>query len=193
MLVALASCDDDPRAAPTPVFGERDLPRLVLQPRDVPGGLVAFDEGELEPTDSSVGAVGDAGGPRRTAGWKARYRQRDPDRARGPLVVESIVELFDDGAAAATHLDDLRAHLGRRILAHDSGDARALDGLGDAAALATYVQRARPSDVRFFVVTWRRTNVTAMLTVQGFDHRLARDDALSLARAQDRAMAAAAR
>ncbi|HEX2049296.1 MAG TPA: hypothetical protein VHJ34_01535 [Actinomycetota bacterium] len=164
----------------------------MLRARDLPNGFVAFDEGELEPTDVTAGVNADATGPRRIAGWKARYRRRDRTHVRGPLIVESIVELYGDDDAAS---DALASY--RRAVTRTRGglEREAIEAppVGDERVAVTFVQPARVDDVLFYVVVWRTRNVTSILTVQGFERGLTSDDARALATAQDRAMAAAAR
>jgi hypothetical protein len=169
-VVALSGCDG-PDAEPDRITS--DASRLVLQPPDVPEGLARFDAGPPE---------GRGMGPRSRSEWVARYRQVDPSIVEGPLVVESTAAVFpSDGAA--------RADLKRRT--HDlegvaGSESVTLSPIGEEALGVTYDQPAIPREVRFFVVVWLHRNVTASLTVQGFEGKVTMGDAVELARAQHR-------
>ena len=97
----------------SPTLPASALPRLVLQPGDLPPGLERFDEGRQAKADQPGGARTAADRFGRLGGWKARYRRTGSATVAGPLVVESRTDLFesDDGAK-----DELEAfstdHLG---------------------------------------------------------------------------------
>ncbi len=63
--------------------------------------------------------------------------------------------------------------------------------VGDASAGATQTL-AGTRTVRFYVVAWRYGNVTASVTVDGFEGKLRPADAVALARRQQARIAAAA-
>lgn len=149
------------------------LPRLVLQPADLGPDYRRFDEGKLAAADA----------PRGLTGWKARYRWAGPDDAAVPLVVESRVDLYESSGEAGTELEKLVGGL--------EGETLEAPDVGDGAHAVTFVRPGLSSDVRFYVVAWRDRNVTAAVTVNGFDDRVAAGDALELARKQARRIAGA--
>ena len=103
---------------------------------------------------------------------------------QGPLVVESRVDLFaaDDGA---------RKDYGAYLLQYHDAAGKALGGLGDEAHSFTFTTGSGQFEVRYYTVAWRERNATASVSVNGFDGKLTLADALKLARAQERRMAAA--
>jgi hypothetical protein len=159
-----------------------DLPRLVLQPADLPAGFRQFDWGRITRTDVQPPRA-DPVRFDRVDGWKARYR-RSASTGTGPLVVESRADVFrsEDGAE-----QDLAAY---RI--QFEGDIREASGsgrlvpvplIGDEAVAMTLVQEAL-EPVRFYSVAWRQGNVTASVSINGFDGKVSLEDAVRLARAQ---------
>jgi hypothetical protein len=178
----------------SPPIAEDDLPRIVLQPADIPSKLRRVDEGELTPADTPAGprSADDRFG--REGGWKARYQRTGNPTARtpGPAFVESRVDVFDgeDGAA-----DDLQAYESEfdSLIASNPGAASRLPSpqLGDGAVAFTRGQSGLVP-VRAFTIAWRYENVTASVTVSGFEGKVSGADALRFARKQQRRMAAAA-
>jgi hypothetical protein len=173
VLALLASCG-------APEAPEEALPRLVLQPSDLPEGFVQFDWGPVG-RDEALPGLAEATNDRR-GGWKARYRQPGGEAAPGPLVVTSFAETFGSDDAAAEHLDTSREALRTEAQAA-SGRLVSIAGLGEEATGSTYVQQAL-EPVRYFTIAWRDGNVVASISVNGVDLTL--DDALALARKQDR-------
>ena len=166
-----------------------ELSGLVLQPDDLPREFQRFDEGRQAIADNPGGSRADPQRFGRQGGWKARYRRVGDARAAGPLVVESRADLFDSSGGAD---EDLAA--ARRDLEEASLDWQPIDepGLGDESFAATLVQSGGTRGVRYYLVFWRQANVTASLSVNGFEGRLALSDALELARKQERRIASAA-
>jgi hypothetical protein len=160
-----------------------ELPRLVLQPADLPEALERFDEGRQVLADSPGGSRADPERFGRRDGWKARYHRPGTSRTPGPIVVESRVDLFDSSGGAE---DDLEA--ARRDLQEGELEWRPIDepGLGDESFAATVVEGGVGSGVRYYQVYWREANVTAFLNVNGFEERLALGEVLELARKQER-------
>jgi hypothetical protein len=163
----------------------QELPRVVLQPSDLPRVFLRFDEGRQGITDTPGGQRADPTRFGHEDGWKARYRRPGGERTEGPLVIESRADLFSSSDGAK---DDLGA--AREDLAQGELDWQPIDepGLGDESFAATLVQ----GGVRFYQVVWRDANVTASLGANGFEPRLALGEVLALARKQQDHIAAAA-
>jgi len=161
---------------------ESALPRLVLQPGDVPPGLERFDEGRQAKADQPGGARTAADRFGRLGGWKARYRRTGSSAAAGPLVVESRVDVFESNGGAE---DELEA-----FATDPQGKTREVD-LGDEGVLATAVQPAFPSPLRIYVVAWRQDNAVSVVTVHGF-RGVSSQETLALARKQEARIEAAA-
>lgn len=188
-LLALAGCagigEDD-----AGTIAEADLPNLVLQPDDLTGSWLQFDEGPQATADAPAGVRGDPSRFGRVEGWKARYRRSGTAATQGPLVVESRADLFDgeDGAE-----DDFRAleddlEAGRLL---GSGERVDAPTLGDETVAATLRQGEGGAALRYFVVAWRQDAVTASVLVNGFDRGTKLSDVLELARKQQRRIEAA--
>lgn len=162
------------------------LPRLVLQQSDLPRVFFRFDEGRQGLTDSPGGQRADATRFGREDGWKARYRRSGTERTKGPLVIESRADLFSSADGAK---DDLDA--AREDLAEDQLDWQPIDepGLGDESFAATHVEAGLGKGVRYYQVYWRDANVTAALSLNGFEGRFPLSDALALARKQEKRIA----
>lgn len=165
---------------------EDDLRTLVLQPGDLPRVFVRFDEGKQVMADSPGGSRADADRFGRKDGWKARYRRPGSSNTRGPLVIESRVDLFESSAGTE---DELEAH--EADLQDDASMGKPLDvpRLGDKAFGRSFVQGSGVARVRFYLVAWRDENVTASIFVNGFDGKLSLDEALALAEKVQRRIA----
>jgi hypothetical protein len=155
-----------------------ELERLVLQPEDLTGEFLRFDEGRQTRSETPLGRRSDPARFGRRDGWKARYRE-----SRGALVIESKADLFESSGGAEDDLDAARADL-----AEDESGWQPIDepGLGDESFAATLVQPGAGTRVRYYQVVWREANVTASLNVNGFEGRLPLADVLELARKQER-------
>jgi hypothetical protein len=171
-----------------PAIPATTLPMLVLQPGDLDGAFVRFDEGPLAIADSPVGERADPERFGREGGWKARYRRQDA--TEGPLVVESRVDLFD-GSGAEEELDLHRDEL--ELQARSPSDLELVDvpELGDEAFALAAPEDAEPGSFVSITVAWRDTNVTASVTANGLGGRLELADVVALARAQQERIDAA--
>jgi|1185.fasta_scaffold119555_1 hypothetical protein len=163
------------------------LPRLVLQPADLPRAFTRFDEGRQVRLDRVPGPRADPARFGREDGWKARFNRAGTAATRGPLVVESRVDLFGDAGGAK---QDLAAYAGQFRRTASGARPVAVRGLGSEAT-ALVQQRPGPPAARFVTVAWRDGNVTASVTANGFAAGLELADAVALARAQQRRIAAA--
>jgi hypothetical protein len=165
----------------------QQLPKLVLQPSDVPAAFERFDEGAQVNLDRVPGPRYDTTRFGREGGWKARYRRAGSAQTEGPLVVESRADVFGKASGAD---DDLAAY--RDQFAHAVG-ARiiAAPKLGDSAVAMTQLQAGSPG-VRYYSIAWRDTNATGSIVASGFEGKLTLADAAALARKQEHRMAAAA-
>ena len=132
------------------------LPKLVLQPADLPSAFLRLEEG-----------------PDRTGGWQARYRRSGPDRVDGPIAVESRAEVAESSDAADETLEAARAEL-------EHWQPIGEPGLGDESFAATRVG----DDLRYYRVYWREGNVSASLALNGVEGRFPFADAFELARKQ---------
>ncbi len=177
LAVVRARDDDEPRGR---VRG--DLAQLVLQPSDLTAAFTRFDVGRQVRADLPSGPRGDPRRFGREDGWKARYRRAGSPNTRGPLVVESRVDIFESEQGAG---EDLEAH---RAAESTSGSSQSLadPAIGDAAFASTILQGAAGSRVRFYLIAWRDENVTASVFVNGFDGKISLAEALALARRQQR-------
>jgi hypothetical protein len=166
-----------------------ELPRLVLQPGDLPRVFRRFDEGRQVIADNPGGSRADPERFGRRDGWKARYHRQGTPQTAGPIVVESRVDLFDSSGGAE---DELAA--ARHDLAEGELEWQPIDepGLGEESFAATLVDEGAGSGVRHYHVYWRDGNVTAFLNVNGFEQRLALEQVLELARKQERRISTAA-
>jgi hypothetical protein len=182
-VVLLAACGgggDD-------VVTAKQLPKLVLQPHDLRGPFTAFDVGRQVRLDQVAGPRADPSRFGREGGWKARYNRPGSAATRGPLVVESRADVFEDAAGAAKDLAAYRAQF--RAQAGGAGPLR-VTRLGQAATAAVQDRAGRPA-ARFVSVAWRDGNVTASVVANGFAPGLRMSDVVALARAQERHIAAA--
>lgn len=162
----------------------KELPRLVLQPADLPG-FTRFDVGPLVFGDARPGPRRDPERFGRERGWKARFKRSGSASTPGPLVVESRVDVFEGEAGARRDLDAYRAEFGRTAGAR----AVAPPQVGERAVAMTLRQALGRVSVRFFTIAWRDGNATASVTVSGFERKLRLRQALGLARKQERRIA----
>ncbi len=182
LLASLAGCL---HGGPREVHAD-ELPDVVLQPSDLPAEFERFDEGKQLLADARPGRREDAERFGREGGWKARYNRPGSPAVSGPLVVESRADLFADPSGAEQDLEAYEAELRK------DGDLVEPPPLGEEAVAGTLRQQAFPEPVRFYTVAWREANVTASVLVQGFEGQVTLDDALALARKQQRRIEAAA-
>jgi hypothetical protein len=166
-----------------------ELEMLVLQPDDVPRGFTRFDEGRQIAADLPEGARADPARFGRKDGWKARYRRAGTVLTTGPLVIESKADVFDSGEGAE---DDFEAARAETDESEPEWQPIGEPGLGEESFAATLLQGTESSGVRFYQVVWREDNAVASLNVNGFARGLALEDALELARGQERRIEAAA-
>lgn len=171
----LSGCTGGEEAAITAA----DLPSLVLQPEDVSSEFVRFDEGRQTRADLQAGFRRDADRFGRVAGWKARYRTSGSEETVGPLVVVSMVDLFEEEDGAKRDLEAYEVEL------ETQGELVEVAKVGEESRAMTILQESQLADVRFYAIVWRRENVTASVLVQGFEGRIELTDALALARKQD--------
>jgi hypothetical protein len=163
-------------------FSKDDLRKLVLQPEDLPRVFTRFDFRELAPSDFHQGPRENPAAFGRTAGWVARYRRSGSAETRGPLVIESRVDLFEDEDGAE---DDLAAY---EEEFRRTANATMLEPprIGTETVAMTLSQGSGRFAVRFFTIAWRESTVTASVTLNGFDGNVALPDALKVARQQQR-------
>jgi hypothetical protein len=160
-----------------------ELEKLVLQPNDLPRSFVRFDEGRQIAADLPEGARADPARFGRLDGWKARYRRAGIVETAGLLVIESKADVFDSGEGAEDDFDAARADTDE---SEPEWQPIGEPGLGDESFAATLLQGSETSGVRFYQVVWREDNAVASLNVNGFARGLALEDALELARAQEK-------
>ena len=180
VLVAPAACGggDDGRVEAD------ELPRVVLQPADLPQRYEQFDDGKVIQTE----------GPRGKGGWRARYRiPRATAATRGPVVIESRVDLYDSGSAAREGLRPYRDEFAQAARSAADAAQPEVGGLADSAVALALRTPGTPTDVRVFAVAWHEANVAAVVRVNGFEGKLSLDDAVALARKQRARIARAAR
>jgi len=180
MALVIAGCGDEQAVRAK----AEDLPKILLQPRDLPSGFIQFDAGRQVQADVTGRERADGQRFGRLGGWKTRYRRRGSERTRGPLLVESRVDVFD-GDGSARDFDAYRSDL--EALAGPDG-AESLDAptLGDETFALTRAQGSDPFRIRLYTIVWREANVSASITATGFDGRFPFSRALALARAQAR-------
>ena len=181
-LAAGAGCMGGDSAA----IDKAELKGLVLQPSDLPKTFVRFDEGRQTRIDQPGGTVAEVDRYGREDGWKARYRRPGSSTSKGPLVIDSKVDVFGDSDGAEKELAAERDDVveGLRV----EGDA---DGLGDESFVATGIQGSGRFAVRSYLVGWRHENAAATVLANGFEGKFTRGQALELARKQQARLAAA--
>lgn len=169
-----------------------ELPRVVLQPADLGRVWTQFDEGRQIGPDAPPGSRADPSRFGRVEGWKARYRRSGSRSTRGPLVIESRADLFGDDDGAGRDFDLLEQDPSEGL---GSAAERLEDpepSLGDESVVVSFVQGEGRTAVRFYVFSWRHGNVVASLRANGFARSFTLEDALALARKQERRLARAA-
>ncbi len=179
--LALAGCSiggDDGGSASIEV-GE--LKNLVLQPGDVPRVFVRFDEGRQGLAEAPGGSRGQQDRFDRLEGWKARYRRAGTRQTKGPLVISSLVDVFESTGGAGDDFEALRTDLLEGDLKWQPVDA---PHLGDEAVAMTLTEGSGQTEVTYFVIAWREDNVVASLDANGFGGKITLDDVVSLARKQ---------
>lgn len=191
VLVACAACSPLGDDSGGPSLPESTLPELVLQPQDLDGVFIRFDEGPLAIADAPTGERADPARFGRTSGWKARYRRPGSAATAGPLVVESRADLFESTGGAEREFDAHSDELEAQALHTSILDLVEIEQLGDEAVALTQVADA-PGTLVSHTVAWRFRNVSASVTANGFGGKLTLADVVRLARAQQRWVAAAA-
>jgi hypothetical protein len=159
----------------------RQLRSLVLQPRDLPRDYLRFDVGPIAPIELHAGPREDASRFGRKGGWKARYKRSGSARRNGPLLVVSMIDLFDsrDGAKA-----DLAAY-DEEFGSMPRARRLKITGVGDTATGVTFTRGSGRYTIRFYRIAWREANTTASVSVDGSEGALSLSDASALARKQE--------
>jgi hypothetical protein len=158
---------------------------LVLSQSDVGDQYNQFDGGDQQRADLSP-PRDDPNRFDRQGGWKARFSRPGSRMTDGPLVVSSLADVFGSAGDAGK---DFRLYE-RQLADFEANGGEQVDfDLGDEAAAVSYSQGLAPNAVRHYVIAWRRGNVTASLSLNGF--KVTREQAFSLANKQDRRIRAA--
>src|SRR4249919_166111 len=119
-VIVLVGCGSSGSKIPT-----SKLSNLVLQRADLPNAFTPFYVGHQLSADQP----GTRSDPRRfgrEGGWIGRYRRGGTAKAKGPLVVASRADLFDDASGARRELE-----LSRLQLMNPSAKRVQLGELGD--------------------------------------------------------------
>jgi hypothetical protein len=184
-ILALAGCSDSDGKT---TVSRTELPETVLQSADLGSAWVQFDEGRQARLDAHPGPRAEAARFGRVVGWKARYR-RVSGKLGEPSVIESRSDLFDSTNGADEDLDAYREELEAGIPG-SGGTATMLESpsLGDGA----FAGELRLGPQVSITVAWRRSNATASVLVQGRTGATTLEDALAVAKKQDRRLARAA-
>jgi hypothetical protein len=162
-------------------ISSKGLGKLVLQPSDIGTPFASFGDGPQITLDNAGTPRADPTRYGREGGWIARYHRSGTKATKGPLVVESRVDVFKSDGGAKSDFGEYRT-----MLVHQPGAApRSLapPAVGDETVETTFAQ-AGVLAVRFFRIAWRYRNATASVTVQGWDGKVTRADAERLAREQ---------
>jgi hypothetical protein len=163
-----------------------ELEQLVLQREDLPRAFIRFDEGRQTRIDQPGGTLAEVDRFGREDGWKARYRRPGSPSTKGPLVVESKVDLFGDSGGAQKELEAERDDVVEGLRVEDSAP-----NLGDESFVATGTQGSGRFAVRFYLVGWRHENAAATVLANGFEGKLTRAQVIELARKQQARLEAA--
>src|ERR687895_455838 len=142
-VVVVSGCSLTGDDGETSTISRRELPRLVLLPRDLPRVFVQFDGGPQGRADLPPGERGDPLRFGREAGWKSRFRRSGSAATRGPLVIESRADLFESSDGAQQDLDALE-------MSGFSEEEQSPD-LGDEAR-ALMSAEGPPQSVRYFLI-----------------------------------------
>jgi hypothetical protein len=179
LLPALAACGSDGG----PTVARRQLPRLVLQPSDLPARYARVEAGRLGLVDFAPGPREDPRRFGRIGGWKARYE------AAGPASVASYVDLFESAGDAK---DDLKAY--KTQFEGEVVDSDGAEQFVDVPKLGegTYATTIAVGRLRDYRIAWRFGNVTASVLLEGLNGSVRLRDAIALARKQQRRLEAAA-
>jgi hypothetical protein len=161
---------------------------LVLTSSDVGKGFTQFDKGKQVQQDYSP--------PRdkpkrfgRKDGWKARFSRPGNPKTEGPLVIAALADEFSSADGAHKDFELYRQALA--LFASTNGRTLSAPGLGDESTAVTYRQGLPPNAVRYYVIAWRDGSVTGSVNVNGFEGRLTWEQALDLARKQEKRISAA--
>ena len=159
------------------------LSTLVLMEQDLPAGFASFDSGPQVRLDNQGTVRSGASRYGREGGWIIRLRRSDQTVTAGPLVVESRADLFKDSGGAKSDFGAYRVLFSRT----SGGDLKtvAVSGLGEQALGITFTQPGGRA-LRYYRIAWRYRNATASVLVEGFEGELTLNDALSLARKQEK-------
>jgi hypothetical protein len=165
LLALAAGCaggsEDDEEA----VMAASSMRSVVLQPADLPKVFTRFDEGPVRLADTPPGPRGDPQRFGREGGWIARYRRHGSPSTKGPLVVESRVDVFEGVAGAKeefdAYQDELESQLGAGVARLEPRRLGA-DALGISSTNGGVA-----NSLRSFRLVWRAGNVTASLNVNG--------------------------
>lgn len=162
------------------------MSHLVLQQQDLGSPFASFNSGPQSQLDNQGTPRSNPQRDGREGGWIARYHRPGSFTTKGPLVVESRVDVFKNDGGAKSDLDLYGQTFATALRA--GGKTLAAPQVGDKALAMTFVQPG-PKPLRFYRVAWRYRNATASITAEGFDRKLALGQALSLARKQQRLLA----
>lgn len=157
--------------------------QAVLRISDLPDGFTAFDRGEIESRDVAPGPREDPARFGRQGGWKTRFRRVGAPGTRGPLVVESRVDVFSDSDGAGDELAAYRSEYEAALAGVDAASQLDDPDLGEAAVAFTFVQRGL-TDAHYFAIAFRLENAVASLLVSGLKGRLSLREVVALGRKQ---------
>jgi hypothetical protein len=186
-IVLVAGCG---RGDSAPKLRVSLLPKVVLQPQDVPR-LARFDVGRITRFDAPEGARSDPARFGRLDGWKADYKKAGGTKTAGALVVHSQADLFETTDGARKDLDAYREQFRAGRATSPRSVALLEPHIGDDAAGVAIRQGGNPG-LRIFTVAWTEGRVSASVTVNGFTP-LTTADVLRLARRQERRILVASR
>jgi hypothetical protein len=157
----------------------KNLNTLVLQQQDVGPAFEPFNSGPQVMLDNQGTARADPARFGREGGWIARFHRSGSAQTRGPLVVESRVDVFRSTGGAKSDFGEYKTLLGDLPGSH----AIQAPKVGDEATAVAFTQ-AGTLALRFYRVAWRYRNATASVTVEGFDKKVEPADAAALVRKQ---------
>jgi hypothetical protein len=157
----------------------RALPRLVLQPTDVPRSA-PVELGAIGIADVTPGAREDLHRFGRKGGWIARYR--------GPVRIASTADLFGSEDGAKKDFDAYNVQFQEEIVDSDASERFVAVPRVGAGSLAVTIAS---NGVRTSTIAWRDANVTASVELAGPLELVNEKRLLVLARRQERRIAAA--